>query len=171
MTNLHPLVKCAAIASLCLVTGCGGLDYVRPAGATASPVATPTVAPSAVLDHGDAEGPASEPQWTDSARAGALDLAEHGVAAWINTSRGEDVWRAGLVSWFPPDAQSYYASVDPRNIAAGTVITGRSVLADEGSAYLAEVIVETTSGRYHAVLNRASGDEPWALQRITQEEK
>lgn len=165
MTNLRFFTGLLSACVCGVLAGCMAVPAPDAAHLSGSP--TPTVAADAVMETGDPEGVAAEPTWDASSRAAARTAAERAVAAWINTSRGETVWRAGLVSWLSLDAQAFYASVDPRSIAAGAVAAGGSRLVDESSPYLARVHVETSAGSYEVLLNRASGTESWQAQRVT----
>ena len=133
---------------------------------TPDPTSIPTIPSSIVLETGSPQGDEGVPAQDDHSRKAATELATKAVAAWVNTSGGEGVWRSGLAAWLSPEALEYYAAVDPTNIAPAEA-TGPAELVDTSSPYLSRIRVETTNGIYEVVLNRVAAGDVWQVQRVT----
>lgn len=135
------------------------------------PVETPQGTPSSVDglihdDTGEVIGEQDPPEWSDDARAAATTAATKAMAMFAKPSRTADAWWAELEPLLTASAAEDYSYVDPANVPAREV-TGKARLTDEGSAYIARVVVPTDVGAYTVVLSRTAEGEPWLVERFT----
>lgn len=127
-----------------------------------------TPPPEGLLDEDSREliEPQTVAQWDEESRQSVVDTAEEALRAFAQPHLSEEEWWAGIEPYFTDEAAGDYAWVDPANIPASEV-TGPGELVDDTSAYVGYVQVPTDAGTYTLILNRRTGDAPWAVTRIT----
>ncbi len=165
----------AAITVVLAVSGCSADTQARvravgaAAASTTSPPA-PTQAPPDVHGHTDEDEqlppPERVPTWDAASRASAAAAAERAMRSFARPRLDAARWWAQLEPLLSPAAALAYQGTDPANVPARKV-TGKPVLVDESSAYLARVKVPTDAGRYVVLLAREGAGEPWLVERIT----
>lgn len=162
VTSPTPVRSGVSILAVLVLAGC---SPASPPSEAVEDTPAPTVPASVVLDTGEPEGFAPVPSQDARSHTDAMEAGTRAVSAWVNTARGEEVWRAGLAAWLSPEAVEYYQWVDPRGIAASEVKSAEVL--DASSPYLTRVKVLTSDGVYEVLMNRVTAAEPWQVQRVT----
>lgn len=149
-------------------TGTGARTTVEPSS-TSTTTAPPQPAPQEP-GHNDEDAdlapPQAAPTWDAAARATALAVGSQVMEAFARPRLAEAAWWRGLRPLLTPAATVAYQGTDPANVPASRV-TGRPLLAEVSSAYLARVAVPTDAGTYTVLLSRAADGAPWRAERIT----
>lgn len=170
MTGRHRRAVAAAAALVLTTTTAGCTDREADVEARASNAAAGNATQAPVAggndEHADLPTPAPAPTWDDTSRSAALSVAETAMQAFARPTLEHDRWWAELAPLLSADARHAYQGTDPAEVPARAV-TGRPVLTDEASPYLAPVRVPTDAGRYLVLLSRTGRGEPWLVERIT----
>ncbi|KAE8763440.1 hypothetical protein [Georgenia thermotolerans] len=133
--------------------------------ATLAPSSTPSPTDSAPME-GDLGGQDQEhtpPVWDEAAKHDAEAQAVAFMRAFARPDLPARDWLAGIQPLMAPEARTYYAAVDPRNVPP-TAVTGTATAQDWPSAYVATVVVGTDAGDYAVTLTRTAAGAPWLVQ-------
>lgn len=141
-----------------------------PPAAVPSEVQAPEAAPPQADGGNDADfdiptvPPA--PQWDEQSRRDAEAIAHQAMTAFARPDLVYDAWWAGFGPLLSVQGQELYGYVDPANVPARTV-TGPAELLEEGSPFLADVVVPTDVGDYVVLLSRDRDGAGWQVERLT----
>lgn len=165
-----------AVATALMVGGC--TSTAAPSGSSAIPTTAETSSepdfsslapyPSGHVDEdsGETYNPVTPAQWDAGSRAEATKAAETAMTAFARHDLSREDWWANLSPLLTSTAQDAYAYVVPESVPARKV-TGPAAITDDGSALVAVIEVPTDVGLYSITVNRADGDAPWQVARLT----
>lgn len=104
--------------------------------------------------------------WDAESEAAAIAAAESVMRAYARPDLDHDTWWQAFAPLLNDTTLADYAYLQPSTIQARTV-TGGGVPLESSSALLAHIAVPTDIGMYTVLLNRADGESPWQVARIS----
>lgn len=166
------VIVAIATLSACTAEGEGGTSPTP--RSTSGPV-FPSVDPSTLnpptpgvvdADTGETYAPQRVAEWDEESRASVIAAAETAMTAYARPDLPFDQWWAAVQPLLDQKASQDYAYMDPSRIVT-TQLTGKGVIVDDTSAYVATVQVPTNAGTYSLILSRIDGKAAWLVSRFT----